>query len=77
LVTAPEWRRRGAAAALISWGVDQARREGVVATVESTPAGKPQYEKQGFVQVGDLENEVEGVTLFTMMVCEPAKFEIH
>ena len=77
LVVAPEWRKRGVGSALVEWGVRRARREGVVAALEATPEGKPVYERQGFVQVGDDVNVVEDVELYTMMVCEPAKFELH
>jgi GNAT superfamily N-acetyltransferase len=50
LAVAPEFRRRGAARALLSWGQDWAQREDVPVLLESTPMGKPLYEEAGFLQ---------------------------
>lgn len=50
LGVAPEFRRRGAARALLNWGQDWARKENVPILLESTPMGKPLYEGAGFLQ---------------------------
>jgi len=50
LGVAPEFRRRGAARALLKWGQDWARKEDVPVVLESTPMGKPLYEGAGFLQ---------------------------
>ncbi|KAI3399938.1 hypothetical protein diail_5094 [Diaporthe ilicicola] len=47
IVTSPEYRRRGAAALLVQWGIDRADERGVEIYIESSTAGKPLYEKFG------------------------------
>lgn len=48
IVTAPEYRRRGAASLLLQWGIDKAEEAGVEIYLESSVAGRPLYEKFGF-----------------------------
>ncbi|POS72428.1 hypothetical protein DHEL01_v209184 [Diaporthe helianthi] len=55
LAVAPEFRRRGAAKALLKWGQGWARLENVPILLESTPMGKPLYEGAGFQQHGTWE----------------------
>lgn len=50
LAVAPEFRRRGAARALLRWGQDWAQKEDVPILLESTPMGRPLYEGAGFLQ---------------------------
>ncbi|KAG8158531.1 hypothetical protein KVR01_011653 [Diaporthe batatas] len=50
LGVAPEFRRRGAARALLSWGQDWARKENVPILLEATPMGKSLCEGAGFLQ---------------------------
>lgn len=50
LGVAPEFRRRGAARALVGWGQDWARKENVPILLESTPMARPLYEGAGFLQ---------------------------
>ena len=47
-MTNPEFQRRGAGARLLSWGVEEADRLGVVMALESTPAGLALYKRFGF-----------------------------
>ena len=47
-MTNPEFQRRGAGAKLLSWGVEQANRLGVVMALESTPAGLSLYKRFSF-----------------------------
>ncbi|KAI9694320.1 MAG: hypothetical protein M1820_009009 [Bogoriella megaspora] len=39
---------------IIDWGVQEAKKEGVPAYLESVPGAKSLYEKYGFKQVGEL-----------------------
>ncbi|KAH8646890.1 hypothetical protein BX600DRAFT_477087, partial [Xylariales sp. PMI_506] len=54
LVTRPSQRRRGAAALLIRWGQEQARRTGAIAYLEAGVQGMPVYEKFGFARDGEV-----------------------
>lgn len=47
IVTAPEYRRRGAAGLLVRWGLDKADEDGVEIYLEASVAGRPMYEKFG------------------------------
>ncbi|ROW07983.1 hypothetical protein VMCG_03596 [Cytospora schulzeri] len=47
IVTAPEYRRRGAASLLVQWGIDKADEDGVEIYLEASEAGRPMYEKFG------------------------------
>lgn len=65
MYTAPEYRRRGIAAHTLKLLVADARKRGVTAvSLEATAAGRPLYERFGFVQS---ENEME-------LPCEPYSF---
>ncbi|TVY42569.1 hypothetical protein LSUB1_G001215 [Lachnellula subtilissima] len=54
LVTRASQRGKGAASLLIQWGVDRARKDGVLAYLEAGALAIPLYAKHGFRQVGDL-----------------------
>lgn len=51
----PGWRRQGIATMLLNWGLDRAREEGVVVSLNAMRAGLPMYVKAGFVQVAMCE----------------------
>ncbi|TKA25809.1 hypothetical protein B0A50_05564 [Salinomyces thailandicus] len=55
LVTHPRHHRRGVGAMQLEWGVAEARRLGVPVYLESSPMGRPLYERFGFETVGWLE----------------------
>lgn len=57
LCVAGKWRRRGIATMLLRWGMDRARKEGVVVRVVTTEPGMPLYMKAGFVQIAVFEQE--------------------
>ncbi|KAI0506119.1 acyl-CoA N-acyltransferase [Xylaria bambusicola] len=44
----PKHQRRGAGAMLVNWGVEEARKLGLPAFLESSPAGHSLYLRQGF-----------------------------
>ncbi len=48
LFSHPDYRRKGIGAMLLQWGIDAAKRLGVEFWLNSTPPGKPLYEKFGF-----------------------------
>lgn len=51
----PAWRRQGVGMALLQWGLDRAREEGVVVGLDSTEEGMKLYRRVGFVQVAVFE----------------------
>jgi len=54
MYTAPAWRRQGIAQKTLDMLVRECRRRGVnFITLEATAAGRPLYEKYGFVPMGD------------------------
>jgi GNAT superfamily N-acetyltransferase len=70
----PQYQGKGHGKALVQWGLNQAREEGVCASVVSSAPGYPFYLKMGFVQeVGTvdegkgnpLKGNVGGWILFT------------
>jgi GNAT superfamily N-acetyltransferase len=59
VATVPEWRRRGAARALMQGALGDAYRRGArTATLQSTPLGEPLYTSMGFTPVGRYEEWV-------------------
>ncbi|KAI1131698.1 hypothetical protein F5Y10DRAFT_261859 [Nemania abortiva] len=64
LATHPDYRRLGAAAKLVKWGQDKAKRERVAVTLFASPMGYPLYSKVGFTVVGSIHVQVEGDDAF-------------
>lgn len=50
LVTNPDFHRRGAGSRLLSWGIEQADKHGVLMCLEATPTGLALYKRFGFVE---------------------------
>ncbi|KAJ7075009.1 acetyltransferase [Mycena belliarum] len=56
----PAFQRRGAASALVQWGLDEAkRRGGLEAMTEGSLMGRLAYVKLGFRSMGEIEYEVD------------------
>ena len=73
MATDPAWRRKGAATAVVQWGLDVCAELGIMAYLEASPHGAPVYEKLGFEVVDQVECEVEGeVSRFPAMIKWPA-----
>lgn len=75
----PQYQGQGHGKALVQWGLNQAREEGVCASVVSSAAGYPFYLKMGFVQEAGtveegkgnpLKGRVGGWILFTALPSE-------
>ena len=60
MATDPAWRRKGAATAVVQWGVDLCKELGIPAYLEASPAGRPVYERLGFETVDNIESEADG-----------------
>ena len=60
LVTAPEYRKNGAATQLITWGSKKADELGILCYLEASDEGKPVYEKHGYVEAGELVLDIFG-----------------
>ncbi|KAI1205193.1 putative GNAT family acetyltransferase [Annulohypoxylon truncatum] len=60
--TDPSYERRGAATMMIQWGIDQCKKHGVPAYLESTLEAAPLYRKLGFIEMEkiSLDYEVAG-----------------
>jgi len=76
LVTAPSFRRKGAASQLVRWGLERADREGVIVVLDSSPHGLPLYKTLGFVEVDRIELDLaefggEGTHSHVSMVRKP------
>ncbi|KAK3687730.1 hypothetical protein B0T22DRAFT_405620 [Podospora appendiculata] len=56
LFTHPDYRRRGAGQLCMDWGKGQADTLGLEMFLESTPYGRPLYEKNGFVLIEEYVN---------------------
>lgn len=46
-----EAQRQGVGAALVQWGLDRSKEEGLPAYLEASPAGFPLYQKLGFDKI--------------------------
>lgn len=60
LVTDRRFRRRGAATALISWGTENADKEGLVCKVEASQMGVIVYKAAGFKVISEWTAQVPG-----------------
>ncbi|KAK3715234.1 hypothetical protein LTR37_007201 [Vermiconidia calcicola] len=57
MATDTAWRRRGAATAVVQWGLDLCKELGIVAYLEASEEGRPVYQKLGFEVVEEVEFE--------------------
>jgi len=76
LAVRPSWRKRGVGSLLVSWGMKNGAKEGVICSLESSPAGKGLYERLGFKMVDvwvPFEESKDGFEKLTapMMVWQP------
>jgi GNAT superfamily N-acetyltransferase len=60
LCTAVQWRRKGAAKALVQWGLEQAKKLGIPAYCEASEMGLYVYESLGFKKEGIIETRMDG-----------------
>lgn len=60
LGTHPDYRRRGHGTTLCKWGMDLARRDGVVLTLQASPLGRLLYSSLGFTNLGECVMQVPG-----------------
>ena len=58
--TGHEWRGKGAAKALVRWGLEKAKEMRLPAYCEASEDGKYVYERVGFEKVGVVETVIEG-----------------
>jgi GNAT superfamily N-acetyltransferase len=58
LATHPGYRKLGLASQLIQWGCDQADKGGLECFLNASKAGKPLYEKHGYVEQVDAKDPV-------------------
>lgn len=70
LAVLPAYQRRGIATRLMEWGVDMADQLGFPCFVEATPAGRPLYQRCGFV----IEEEVLPVMPTKFADREPCRY---
>lgn len=59
LVTNPESFGRGAGTRLLSWGVEQADKVGVIMALEATPAGLSLYKRFGFREMDVIKADMK------------------
>jgi GNAT superfamily N-acetyltransferase len=78
IATLPEHQRKGAGIMLMNWVCARADELGLPAMLEATDAGRPLYERYGFVPVKEHVYDLapyglEGTDRFTAMIREPVK----
>jgi GNAT superfamily N-acetyltransferase len=73
MATAPEWRRQGAATAVVKWGLERCKELGIPAFLEASEDGRKVYEKLGFEVVDEVVMEMpsEGTARFPAMMWWP------
>ena len=72
MATDRAWRRRGAATAVVQWGIDRCKELGIPAYLEASPAGAPVYKRLGFEVVENIECDVDGeISRFPVMMWWP------
>ena len=72
MATDPAWRRKGAATAVVKFGMDLCKELGIMAYLEASSAGAPVYKKLGFEVVDQVECDVDGeVAVFPAMIWWP------
>lgn len=62
MATDPAWRRRGAATAVVQWGLERCRELKIPAFLEASEDGKKVYQKLGFEVVDEVVMEMGGET---------------
>ena len=60
LLCHPTYQRRGIGTALVSWGIEEARRDGLRVALFSSPMGLPLYRKLGFNEVARVRVQAPG-----------------
>ena len=60
LCTAPHCRNRGAAQALVDWGLDQAKQKRMPAYCEASDVALGTYTRLGFKKMGNVETRLDG-----------------
>jgi ribosomal protein S18 acetylase RimI-like enzyme len=55
LAVNPDYRRRGVGEKLVSWGIEQADKQGVDSVLEATNDGGKLYRKLGFEDIAPIE----------------------
>lgn len=55
LAVNPEYRRRGVGEKLVSWGLEQADKQGLDSVLEATIDGGKLYRKLGFEDIGTIK----------------------
>jgi len=61
LGTGPVYGRRGAASLMVQWGIDQCRKDEVLAYLESTLEASSFYRKHGFVAHRNISLELDNL----------------
>ena len=67
IATLLEYRGRGLAGQMITWGIERADELGVQCYLDANPLGRPIYEKYGFRVVGDFTLEEIGHVEYFMV----------
>lgn len=60
MATDPAWRRKGAAALCVQWGIDRCRELGIPAYLEASKEGAPVYQRLGLEFVDEVHMELDG-----------------
>ena len=60
LGTRPEYQQLGAGTALVEWGMQKAREQGLALTLFSSPQGMGLYRKLGFVEIANCHVQLDG-----------------
>jgi GNAT superfamily N-acetyltransferase len=78
LGTRPEYQKLGAGTALVEWGMQKAREQGLAITLFSSPQGMGLYRRLGFVEIANLHVQLDGEQEcldLPMMVFQPRQDE--
>lgn len=71
LAVAPDYRRQGVGRGLLNWGLNWARREGLMVLLDSTPMGRELYRGAGFVKRGIWRWGTEADMVWDLMYWSP------
>lgn len=78
LGTRPEYQQLGAGTALVEWGMQKAREQGLVLTLFSSRQGLGLYRKLGFVEIANCHVQLDGEQEcldMPMLVFQPSQDE--